>query len=145
MHRIAEKLRAEYVAQIGHKPGGAEFNAWQNSLTALALLTRLAAGIAPSTYWASDPNGISQIGCVHTARGFEFDYVGVIFGLDLSRHQRLDRRAERVTRLDRQAVRRPLHRPRQAHLPRPPHPRSQGLLRLRSGPNDRRADLRFCV
>jgi DUF2075 family protein len=38
MHRIAEKLRVEYVAQIGHKPGGAEFNAWQNSLTALALV-----------------------------------------------------------------------------------------------------------
>jgi len=37
MHRIAEKLRVEYVAQIGHRPGGAEFNAWQNSLTALAL------------------------------------------------------------------------------------------------------------
>ena len=38
MHRIAEKLRTEYVAQIGYKPGPAEFNAWQNSLQALALL-----------------------------------------------------------------------------------------------------------
>src|SRR5438093_2391693 len=38
MHRIAEKLRVEYVAQVGHKPGGAEFASWQNSLTALALL-----------------------------------------------------------------------------------------------------------
>jgi hypothetical protein len=33
-HRIAEKLRVEFIAQVGHKPGGAEFNAWQNSLTA---------------------------------------------------------------------------------------------------------------
>lgn len=38
MHRIAEKLRNEYVAQIGCKPGPAEFNAWKNSLQALALL-----------------------------------------------------------------------------------------------------------
>lgn len=38
LHRIAEKLRNEYVAQIGYKPGPAEFNAWQNSLQALALL-----------------------------------------------------------------------------------------------------------
>ena len=37
-HRIAEKLRVEYVAQIGYKPGGAEFASWQNSLTALALV-----------------------------------------------------------------------------------------------------------
>ena len=38
MHRIAEKLRVEYVAQLGHKPGGSEFVSWQNSLTALALV-----------------------------------------------------------------------------------------------------------
>src|SRR3990170_2585104 len=38
MHRIAEKLRVEYVAQIGHRPGGPEFAYWQNSLTALALV-----------------------------------------------------------------------------------------------------------
>jgi hypothetical protein len=42
MHRIAEKLRVEYVAQLGHKPGGAEFASWQNSLTALALLVNQA-------------------------------------------------------------------------------------------------------
>ena len=29
--------------------------------------------------WAYDPNGINQIGCVYTAQGFEFDYVGVDF------------------------------------------------------------------
>ena len=27
--------------------------------------------------------GIDQVGCVDTAQGFEFDYVGVIFGPDL--------------------------------------------------------------
>jgi len=32
---------------------------------------------------AFDPGGINQVGCVYTAQGFEFDYVGVIFGKDL--------------------------------------------------------------
>lgn len=35
------------------------------------------------TTWAIDPNGVDQIGCVHTAQGLEFDYVGVIIGADL--------------------------------------------------------------
>lgn len=33
--------------------------------------------------WATDPKGIDQVGCVYTVQGFEFDYVGVIFGNDL--------------------------------------------------------------
>jgi uncharacterized protein len=33
--------------------------------------------------WSTDPGGIDQVGCVYTAQGFEFDYVGVIFGEDL--------------------------------------------------------------
>ena len=41
------------------------------------------AGIPKSNFWASDPNGINQVGCVYTAQGFEFDYVGMIFGKDL--------------------------------------------------------------
>jgi uncharacterized protein len=43
----------------------------------------LAEGIPPESLWAYDPNGINQIGCIYTAQGFEFDYVGVIFGKDL--------------------------------------------------------------
>ncbi|MBN1060202.1 DUF2075 domain-containing protein [Clostridium botulinum] len=34
--------------------------------------------------WAHDKNGINQIGCIYTAQGFEFDYVGVIIGKDLT-------------------------------------------------------------
>lgn len=45
--------------------------------------THLAPGIPKASVWAYDPNGINQIGCIYTAQGFEFDYVGVIFGLDL--------------------------------------------------------------
>jgi len=44
---------------------------------------RLAPGIPPASLWAYDPNGINQVGCIYTAQGFEFDYVGVIFGEDL--------------------------------------------------------------
>lgn len=44
---------------------------------------RLAAGIPKSNFWASDAAGIEQVGCVYTAQGFEFDYVGIIFGPDL--------------------------------------------------------------
>jgi hypothetical protein len=44
---------------------------------------RLARGIPKSNFWATDPAGIDQIGCVYTAQGFEFDYVGVIVGRDL--------------------------------------------------------------
>jgi DUF2075 family protein len=44
---------------------------------------KLAPGIPKASLWAYDPNGINQIGCVYTAQGFEFDYVGVIFGPDL--------------------------------------------------------------
>jgi hypothetical protein len=44
---------------------------------------KLRKDIPKATLWAHDPNGINQIGCVYTAQGFEFDYVGVIFGNDL--------------------------------------------------------------
>jgi uncharacterized protein len=33
--------------------------------------------------WAYLPNGIKQCGCIYTAQGFEFDYIGVIIGKDL--------------------------------------------------------------
>jgi DUF2075 family protein len=44
---------------------------------------KLAPGIPKASLWAHDPNGINQVGCVYTAQGFEFDYVGVLFGPDL--------------------------------------------------------------
>jgi len=33
--------------------------------------------------WAYKPQGIKQVGCIYTAQGFEFDYIGVIIGDDL--------------------------------------------------------------
>lgn len=44
---------------------------------------RLAKGIPKSNFWASDIGGLEQVGCVYTAQGFEFDYIGIIFGPDL--------------------------------------------------------------
>ncbi|MFH1227267.1 MAG: DNA/RNA helicase domain-containing protein [Planctomycetota bacterium] len=34
--------------------------------------------------WAMNDNGMEQVGTVYTAQGFEFDYMGVIFGHDLT-------------------------------------------------------------
>lgn len=56
---------------------------WQRPWNAKPDAGRLAEGVPKSHYWASDPNGLEQVGCVYTAQGFEFDYVGVIFGPDL--------------------------------------------------------------
>lgn len=33
--------------------------------------------------WPTDVRGMNQVGCVYTVQGFEYDYVGVIFGEDL--------------------------------------------------------------
>lgn len=33
--------------------------------------------------WAIDENSFDQVGCIHTAQGLEFDYVGIIIGQDL--------------------------------------------------------------
>ena len=43
----------------------------------------LAEGYPKSSFWATDSGGLDQVGCVYTAQGFEFDYVGVVFGRDL--------------------------------------------------------------
>lgn len=45
---------------------------------------KLPKNVPKAQFWAHDPNGIDQIGCVYTAQGFEFDYVGVIFGNDIT-------------------------------------------------------------
>ena len=43
----------------------------------------LAKNIPPWFLWAFDSNGVKQCGCIYTVQGFEFDYIGVIFGNDL--------------------------------------------------------------
>jgi uncharacterized protein len=33
--------------------------------------------------WAASPDGIEQVGCIHTSQGLEFDFMGVLIGDDL--------------------------------------------------------------
>lgn len=40
-------------------------------------------GIPSRLFWATDPAGFEQVGCVYTAQGFEYDWAGVIIGPDL--------------------------------------------------------------
>ena len=56
---------------------------WAMPWNAKAEARRLGPGIPKSDFWASAKEGIDQVGCVYTAQGFEFDYVGLIFGPDL--------------------------------------------------------------
>lgn len=67
----------------GHLIEDVKFDGFSMPWNAKPDAGRLAAGIPKSNFWASDPNGINQVDCVYTAQGFEFDYVGVIFGQDL--------------------------------------------------------------
>jgi len=39
--------------------------------------------LANTKTWAIDKNSINEIGCIHACQGLEFDYVGVIIGLDM--------------------------------------------------------------
>ncbi len=113
--------------------------AWQMPWNARPDAGRLAPGIPPSNFWASRPQrhrpGRLRLHRPGLRVRLRRRHLGPRPALG-SRHQRLDRRLQRVPRLHRQALRRPLHRPRQAHLPRPPHPRPQGLLRVLRGSTD---------
>lgn len=42
----------------------------------------------PYKIWATEDEGLDQIGCIYSAQGFEFDYCGVIVGNDLTWNDR---------------------------------------------------------
>lgn len=44
---------------------------------------QIPAGYCQWFQWAYKPEGVKQCGCIYTAQGFEFDYIGVIIGPDL--------------------------------------------------------------
>ncbi len=46
-------------------------------------ITRPPEGYVRWYEWAYKPEGFKQVGCIYTAQGFEFDYIGVIIGNDL--------------------------------------------------------------
>ncbi|MHA6618552.1 DNA/RNA helicase domain-containing protein [Pseudonocardia sp. DLS-67] len=64
-------------------------------------------GVPASHFWASDPRGFGQVGCIYTAQGFEYDWSGVIFGDDFVR--RGDRWVARRDRSHDGQVRRASH------------------------------------
>ena len=39
--------------------------------------------LANDKIWAINPSSFEEVGCIHTAQGLEFDYVGVILGKDI--------------------------------------------------------------
>lgn len=39
--------------------------------------------LSSSKTWAIDEKSVNQVGCIHTAQGLEFDYIGLIIGDDL--------------------------------------------------------------
>ncbi|MBM9604113.1 DNA/RNA helicase domain-containing protein [Desulfopila inferna] len=46
-------------------------------------ITRVPKGYVKWFEWAYRTEGVKQVGCIYTAQGFEFDYIGVIIGDDL--------------------------------------------------------------
>lgn len=67
----------------GNLVADVKVGSWQRPWNARPNAGRLAPGIPKASFWASDPGGIEQVGCVYTAQGFEFDYVGIVWGKDL--------------------------------------------------------------
>ena len=45
----------------------------------------------PYTIWATQQRGIEEVGCIYSAQGFEFDYIGVVWGRDLRWDERRGR------------------------------------------------------
>lgn len=60
-----------------------EIGSFKRAWNARPEFTGLKKGIPKADFWAYEEGGIDQIGCIYTAQGFEFDYIGVIFGTDL--------------------------------------------------------------
>jgi hypothetical protein len=93
----------------------------------------LAPGIPKESLWAYDSGGVNQIGCVYTAQGFEFDYVGVIFGPDLVYEpEAADWKGDKTKSFDTVVKRsgdRFTQMVKNKHLPRSSDARDEGLLR----------------
>jgi uncharacterized protein len=60
-------------------------------------ITRPPKGFVKWYEWAYRPEGFKQVGCIYTAQGFEFDYVGVILGNDLRYDESSDRLGADIT------------------------------------------------
>jgi hypothetical protein len=95
--RLAERRLEGYSARLtagfcwpwsdpdaaGNLVNDVSIGAFQRPWNAKHNARKLAKGIPTAQFWATDPGGAQQIGCIYTAQGFEFDYAGVIWGPDL--------------------------------------------------------------
>jgi DUF2075 family protein len=94
---VRERLQAGYSSRLmagycwpwslpdaeGNLVDDVEIDGFRRPWNAKPEARKLRRGIPPAPFWASDPGGVGQVGCVYTAQGFEFDYAGVIWGDDL--------------------------------------------------------------
>lgn len=71
------------LADDGQLQRDVHIGAFMRPWNARPEMTGLPAGVPKANYWAHDPAGLDQVGCIYTAQGFEFDYVGVVWGRDL--------------------------------------------------------------
>jgi len=95
--RLAERRLAGYSARLmagfcwpwsdpdaaGNLVNDVSIESFERPWNAKHDARKLAKGIPTAQFWATDPGGVQQIGCIYTAQGFEFDYAGVIWGPDL--------------------------------------------------------------
>ena len=67
--------------------------------------------------WAINPKSFEEVGCIHTAQGLEFDYVGVIIGKDLtynSETHKVETHQSAISRDDKSSGIRTLKNPQEA-------------------------------
>ena len=65
----------------GHLLDDVQIGSWRRPWNAKP--GRKVKDVPAASYWATDPRGIDQVGCIYTAQGFEYDFGGVIVGDDL--------------------------------------------------------------
>lgn len=81
-NQIAEKLKSAFFQHYRFNPSPGEVNAWRNSLRATAQVLE-EGGLKDHGILLEYQLEAQFRCCVYTAQGFEFDYVGVIWGPDL--------------------------------------------------------------
>lgn len=66
----------DWQKELRSRPDHADIDLYPNDF-------RMSWNLDNTSTWAIDPESVWQVGCIHTAQGLEFDYVGVIIGPDL--------------------------------------------------------------
>lgn len=74
---------SDHLAEDGQLVKDVRIGTFERPWNARPDMTGLPRGVPKADYWAHDAGGLDQVGCIYTAQGFEFDYVGVIWGRDL--------------------------------------------------------------